>query len=73
MAEWQEKKTRFIHLIHVIKLQPICTNESREEELLSCGLVRAAQLCWESDLAADQEIFPSLISSGRLDPRTLSL
>lgn len=73
MAGWQEKKTRFIHLIHVIKLQPICSNESREEVVLSCELVGAAQVCWESDSAADQEMFPSLISSGRLDPCTLSL
>lgn len=49
------KEDKVIHLIHGIKLQLICSNESREEEVLSCGLVGTAQVCWESDLAADTE------------------
>lgn len=52
------KEDKVIHLIHVIKLQLICSNESREEEVLSCGLVGTAQVCWESDLAADTENIP---------------
>lgn len=73
MAEWQEKKTRFIHLIHVIKLQPICSNESREEVVLSCWLVGAAQVCWESDSAADQETFNlSFPPEGWIHARRLS-
>lgn len=52
------KEDKVIQLIHVIKLEPICSNESREEEVLSCGLVGPAQVCCESDLAADTEHIP---------------
>lgn len=58
--EWQSRKKedKVIHLIRVIKLQPLCSDANKEEQVLSCRLVGTAQLCWESDLAADTENIP---------------
>lgn len=48
-----KKEDEVIHLIHVIS-----SNDSREEQVLSCRLVGTAQVVWESDLASDTENIP---------------